>query len=75
MIHKLYGNNSVLILDSVAQKSPFLKGDLGGFAGSYPNPPWPPFKKGGKKTQDFNAVLTMELHFCTKSKYLVYLKS
>ncbi len=30
------------------QSPPFLKGDLGGFSGSYPKiPPCPPLRKGG----------------------------
>jgi hypothetical protein len=33
-----------------ALKSPFVKGDLGGFSSAYEIPPGPPLKKGGRGT-------------------------
>jgi hypothetical protein len=58
---------------AVKPKSPpFLKGDLGEFEGLKPNPPWPPFRKGGKKIpnlkekftvkRNINEVVTREFH-------------
>ena len=35
---------------TVALKSPFEKGDLGGFSSAYEIPPDPPLKKGGRGT-------------------------
>ena len=63
---------------TVALKSPFEKGDLGGFSSAYEIPPDPPLPKGGTRKVGFYSPLLpigfhefhLEVHFISVSRLL-----
>ena len=63
---------------TVALKSPFEKGDLGGFSSAYEIPPDPPLPKGGAMKVAFDSPVLpigfhefhLEVHFISVSRLL-----